>query len=143
VTNKVPQQLHQHINTAHPTNTCLVATVQPDGFAQVTPRGSVVVIDETTMGFWNRGGGTTASNLTDGGKVTIFYRNGQIRDILPSGGIARFYGTAQLHKDGPLRERVWTTMVEKEREGDPEKKGYAVIVKLERATHMNGKPLVP
>lgn len=143
MSNKVPQPLHQHINTAYPNNVCLVATVQPNGFAQVTPRGSVVVLDETTMGFWNRGGGTTASNLTNGSKITIFFRNPGIREHLPSGGIARFYGTAEIHKSGPMLEKVWTTMVEPEREKDPERKGHAVIVKLERAEHMNGKPLVP
>jgi len=138
---KIPTALHTHVNNAYPATPCLVSTVLPSGYAQVTPRGSVVVLDENTMGFWNRGGGTTAGNLEDGAKVTIYYRNPAIRELLPSGGVARFYGTAEVHKSGPMLEKVWTTMVEPEREKDPEKKGHAVIVHVERAEHMNGKPL--
>ena len=138
---KLPQVLHQHINTAYPNYPCVVATVLPDGYAQVTPRGSVVVLDDQTMGFWNRGGGTTAANVADGSKVTIFFRNPNIREILPSGGTARFYGTAEVHKSGPLLEKVWETMVQPERDRDPEKKGHAVIVRIEKAEHLNGKPL--
>jgi len=40
----IPRALHDHINTAFPANVCLVATVLPDGFAQVTPRGSTMVV---------------------------------------------------------------------------------------------------
>ena len=138
---KVPQVLHQHINTAFPATPCVVATVLPNGYAQVTPRGSVVVLDDQTMGFWNRGGGTTAENVKDGSKITIYYRNPNIRDLLPSGAAARFYGTAEVHKSGPLREKVWETMVQPERDRDPEKKGSAVIVRLEKAEHLSGKPL--
>jgi uncharacterized protein len=138
---KVPHVLHQHINTAYPNTPCVVASMMPDGYPQVTPRGSVVVIDDETLGFWNRGGGTTATNVSDGAKVTVFYRNPAVREFLPNGGTARFYGTAELHKTGPLREKVWETMVQPERDRDPEKKGFAVIVRLERAEHLNGKPL--
>jgi hypothetical protein len=138
---RVPAALHQHINTAYPNNPCLVGSVQPDGYAQVTPRGSVVVLDEQTMGYWNRGGGTTATNVADGSKITIFFRNPNIREILPAGGTARFYGTAEVHKSGPMYEKVWTTMVQPERDRDPDKKGHAVLVHLERAENLTGKPL--
>jgi len=40
---KIPKILREHINTAFPTYVCLVATVLPNGFAQVTPRGSTMV----------------------------------------------------------------------------------------------------
>ena len=40
------------------------------------------VVDDNTLGYWNRGGGTTAKNMSDGGKVLIFFRNTEIRDIL-------------------------------------------------------------
>jgi hypothetical protein len=35
---KIPKALHEHINTAFPAHVCLVGTVLPDGFAQVSPR---------------------------------------------------------------------------------------------------------
>src|SRR5207248_2557422 len=102
---KIPKVLHEHINTAFPINVCLVATVLPDGFAQVTPRGSTMVFDDEHLALWERGKGTTNQNLKDGTKVTVFFRKPQLREagILPKGGIVRFYGTATLHTSGPVR----------------------------------------
>jgi len=36
---KVPKILQTHIDTAFPANVCLVGSVLPNGFAQVSPRG--------------------------------------------------------------------------------------------------------
>ena len=71
---KIPQILHEHINTAYPANVCLVGTVLPNGFAQITPRGSTMVFDDEHIALWERGKGTTTENLTDGTPVTIFMR---------------------------------------------------------------------
>ena len=38
----IPNVLHEHINTAFPANVCLVGTAQPDGYAQISPRGSTM-----------------------------------------------------------------------------------------------------
>ena len=35
----IPKPLHEHINSAFPANVCLVATVLPSGFAQVSRLG--------------------------------------------------------------------------------------------------------
>jgi hypothetical protein len=41
---KIPQVLHEHINTAYPANVCLIRTMLPNGFAKITPRGSTIVL---------------------------------------------------------------------------------------------------
>ncbi len=140
---KIPQSLHQPINAAYPANVCLVATALPSGFAQVTPRGSVTVLDDETVGFWERGRGSTNESLKEGTKITIYFRDPKLREsgALPKGGIARIYGTAQLHKSGPMREKVWNSMIPVERERDPEQKGFAVTFKVERAEELDGTPL--
>jgi hypothetical protein len=88
---KIPQVLHEHINTAYPANVCLIGTVLPSGFAQITPRGSTMVFDDEHIALWERGRGTTTENLTDGTSVTIFMRKPALREtgILPKGGILR------------------------------------------------------
>jgi hypothetical protein len=93
----IPKSLHEHINSAFPANVCLLATVLPNGFAQVSPRGSTMVFDDEHLALWERGKGSVNSSLTDGTKATIFLRNIALREsgLLPKGGIARFYGTAQ------------------------------------------------
>ena len=140
---KIPQVLHEHINTAFPANVCLVGTVQPNGFAQISPRGSTMVYDDEHLALWERGKGSTNAMLKDGAKVTVYLRKPQLREsgVLPKGGIARFYGTAQVLKSGPAYEKVWEKLVQPEKERDPDKKGFAVLIKVERAEDLDGQPL--
>ena len=139
----IPKALHEHINTAFPVNVCLVATVLPSGFAQVSPRGSTMVYDEEHLALWERGKGSTNASLKDGTKVTVFLRKPQLREsgVLPKGGIARFYGTASIHKSGAAYEEIWRRLVQPEKDRDPEKKGFGVLIKVERAEDLDGQPL--
>lgn len=139
----IPRVLHEPINTAFPANVCLVGTVLPNGFAQVTPRGSTMVFDDQTLALWERGKGSTNATLKDGTRVTVFLRKPQLRDagVLPKGGVARFYGTAAIHKSGPAYEEIWTRLIQPEKDRDPQKKGFGVLIKIERAEDLDGQPL--
>jgi hypothetical protein len=139
----IPKTLHTHIDTAFPNDVCLVGTVLPNGYAQVTPRGSTQVFDDGHFSLWERGRGSTADNLADGTKITVYFRKPQLRadGILPKGGIARFYGTARLFKSGPVYEQVWTRLIQPEKDRDPDKKGFAVLIEVERAEELDGTPL--
>jgi hypothetical protein len=143
VLTSIPKPLHEHINSAFPANTCLIGSVLPDGFAQVTPRGSTMVLDDTHLAVWERGKGTTNAALKDGTKVTVFYRNPKLREsgMLPKGGIARFYGTAKIHKSGPVYDEVWQKLIQPEKDRDPDKKGFAVAISVDRAEDLDGAPL--
>ena len=61
--------------------------------------------------------------------------------ILPKGGILRLYGRAKVHKSGPVYEEIWNRLIEAEKKGDPEKKGYGVLITIERAEDLSGQPL--
>jgi hypothetical protein len=139
----IPKLLHEHINSAFPVNVCLVATVLPNGFAQVTPRGSMMVFDDEHLAFWERGRGTTNEILKDGTKVTVFFRKPELRqpEILPKGGIVRFYGVASLHKSGPIRDEIWNRVIQPEKDRDPEKKGFGVLVRIDRVEDLGGAPI--
>ncbi len=140
---KIPEALWEPINTEYPAKVVLVGISMPDGYVQISPRGSILVYDDETIGFWARGRGHTHNNMNDGDKVTVFFRDADLRasGALPRGGIARFYGTATVHTEGPAYEGVWERMVEKEREADPDKKGYAVLIAVERAEDLRHEPL--
>jgi hypothetical protein len=140
---KIPKALHDHINTAFPANVCLLGSVLPNGFAQVTPRGGTMVYDDEHIGLWERGSGSTAENMKDGSKLTIYFRKPSLREdgTLPRGGIARFYGTAKIYKSGPVYEEVWRRLVQPEKDRDPDKKGYAVLITIERAEDLAGQAL--
>jgi hypothetical protein len=140
---KIPKVLHEPINTAFPKDVCLVGSVLADGRAQITPRGSVMVVDDEHLATWERGSGSTSDNLADGAKITVFFRKPELRadGTLPKGGIARFYGTAKIHKSGPVYEAVWNQLIAPEKERDPKKAGYAVLIAVERAEELDGTPL--
>ncbi len=120
---KIPKILQSHIDTAFPANVCLVGSVLPSGFAQITPRGGTMVFDDEHIGLWERGKGSTNANLADGTALTVYFRKPQLREegILPKGGIARFYGRARIHKSGPVYEEVWRRLVQPEKDRDPQK----------------------
>ena len=140
---KVPKVLQEHINTAFPANVCLLGSTLPSGFAQITPRGGTMVYDDEHLGLWERGSGSTADNMKDGSKLTIYFRKPSLREegVLPLGGIARFYGTATIYRSGPVYEEVWRRLVQPEKDRDPDKKGYAVLIKVERAEDLAGETL--
>jgi hypothetical protein len=140
---RIPKVLQPHINTAFPANVCLLGSVLPNGFAQVTPRGGTMVFDDEHIGLWERGTGSTAENMKDGTKLTLYFRKPSLREegILPRGGIARLYGTAKIYKSGPIYDQVWERLIPPEKERDPQKKGYAVLIAIERAEDLAGEPL--
>jgi len=137
----IPKKIHPLIDGAFPTHTCLIGTVLADGFAQITPRGSTQVYDGDHISIWERGRGTTTGQMTDGTKTTVFFFDLGKRDVLPIGGIARLYGTASVHKSGPVYDKVWQRLIEAEKKSDPEKKGWAVLIKIDRAEDLLGQPL--
>ena len=139
----IPKVLQAHINSAFPANVCLVGSVLPNGYAQVTPRGGTMVFDDEHIALWERGKGSTSANLKDGTALTVYFRKPQLREegILPKGGIARFYGRAKIHKSGPVYEKVWEKLVQPEKDRDPNKAGFAVLIELERAEDLDGEPL--
>lgn len=141
---RIPKALQPYIDSAYPDHVCVVGRCMPDGYAQITPRGSVQVYDDDHLSIWERGSGSTSVPLHDGTPLTIYFRNAGLRSsILPIGGIARFYGVAEIHKTGPIYEKVWERLIEPERERDPEQKGFAVLIKVERAEDLVGRPLNP
>ncbi len=140
---KIPTKLNKHIDSAYPEHVCTMGTVLPDGYVQITPRGSILVYDEERLALWERGKGTSNASLADGTKVTVYFRNPALREdgTLKNGGIARFYGTAKQYKSGEIYDEVWDRIIPVEKERDPEKKGYAVIIDVERAEDLFGNPL--
>ena len=141
---KIPKILHEHIDTAFPANVCLLGSVLPNGFAPGdAARGGTMVYDEEHIGLWERGSGSSADAMHDGSKLTIYFRKPSLREegVLPRGGIARFYGTAKIYKSGPVYEEVWRRLVQPEKDRDPDKKGYAVLIAVERAEDLAGEKL--
>ena len=65
-------------------------------------------------------------------KVTVLYNN--MTDRIRW----RFYGTAEVHESGSIREDVMSRTVEAELERDPERLGVAVLVRVNKIAELSG-----
>ena len=135
----IPKKLQPHINAAFPAHVVTIGTVLSDGFAQISPRGSVQVYDDNHISTWERGIGRTQEEIRDGSPVTFFYSN---FDLVGEGmGFVRLYGRASIHREGAVYDRVWANLIEPEKKRDPERKGFALLVAIERVQDLRGNPV--
>jgi predicted pyridoxine 5'-phosphate oxidase superfamily flavin-nucleotide-binding protein len=119
---------------------CLVGTAAKDGHPQISPKGSVAVFDDQTLSYWERSNRSSLHHLRENPRVVIYYRNPARAAEMPFPGAAvRFHGTARLVADGPERERAWELTVPLEQQRDPEKKGSAVLVRVDLIEELSGK----
>ena len=139
----IPKKIQPHIDAAFPMHVCTVGSVLPDGYAQITPRGSTQVYDDNHISLWERGRGSTTGAMTDGTRLTVYYQNFELMQsgVLPIAGIARLYGKAEIHRSGPVYDKVWERLIQPEKDRDPDKGGFAVLIKVERAEDLLGQPI--
>lgn len=120
---------------------CLLGTVSDDGRPQISPKGSMLVHDDTTLAYWERSRRTAIGNIRNNDRVVIYYRNPDRAEDLPQGAALRFYGAARVVESGPEREAVMGKVVQKELDADPGRKGAAVIIAIDRITDLRGNEL--
>lgn len=109
----------------------LVATAGADGMPDVAFKGSLMAWDGEHLAFWERAHGTTLRNLEENPKMAALYRNGERRLMW------RFFGEAVLHREGPVRDGVMARTVAAELDRDPERKGVAVVMRIDQVVERN------
>ncbi len=114
---------------------CLVGTATKDGRPQISPKGSVMVFDKDTLAYWERSLRSALDNVAENPHVVIYYNNSEKRVRW------RFYGTATVHKSGPVRDEVMSRTVQAELDRDPERKGVAVVVRVDLINDLSGDVL--
>lgn len=115
---------------------CLLGTADRLGQPQISPKGSMMVFDATRLAFWERAGRSALANLHANPRVVVYYRNPNV----PGGSVAwRFFGTATVVETGALRDAVWARTVPLEQGKDPERRGAAVLIQVERVGDLSGK----
>ena len=115
--------------------TSLGGTASKDGWPQISPKGSVMVYDSETLAYWERSKRSAMDNLAENPKVVIYYNNQATRTRW------RFYGTATIHESGAIRDDVMSKTIQAELDRDPELKGVAVLVKVEKVGELSGNIL--
>lgn len=112
---------------------CVLATVGADGRPDIGPKGSMLVLDKQRLAYWERARGGHLENLRRSPHVAVLFLD------LEHGGYIRLFGRAELHEDGPLREQVMQRVVKPELDYDPERKGIAVVIEVERVHEPFGR----
>lgn len=120
---------------------CLVGTVSADGQPQISPKGSVLVHNETTLAYWERSNRTALDNVNANPRVVVYFRNPDRAEQLPQGAALRFYGTVRVLTEGAEREAVMGKVVERELKADPNRTGAAVMIDVEKITDLRGNEL--
>ena len=63
------------------------------------------------------------------------------RDGILDSGFLRFYGRAELHESGPVRDAIFNLLLPREQTHVGADTGIGVLVNIERAADVRGKPL--
>jgi len=106
--------------------TMLVATASKTCAPDLAFKGSVMVWDKDHLAFWERAHGVTLANLEENPQVALVYRNRE------AGKNWRFWGTAELLRDGETREGIMGRTFQPELDRDPERKGVAVLIRVDK-----------
>ena len=120
---------------------CLLATAGPKG-PNISPKGSMLVFDDEHLAYWERSKKQALENLGHDKRVAVMYANFKAqRDGVLESGFLRFYGTAELHETGPIRDAIFGKLLPREQTHDGADKGIGVLIAIERAADVRGKPI--
>jgi len=120
---------------------CLLGTTGENG-PNISPKGSMMIFDDDHIAYWERSKRSALQNLQHDARVVVVYSNMQAqRDGVLESGILRFYGRAELHESGPMREAIFARLNEREATHVGADQGVGVLIKVDRAEDVRGKPI--
>ena len=104
----------------------LFATASKSGMPDIAFKGSAMVFDNEHVAFWERALGTTFANLKENPGCCILYRNAANRTAW------KMFGEAQVLIEGPVRQQIMDRTIQLELDRDPERKGAAVLIRIDK-----------
>ena len=114
---------------------CILATAAAGGEPDIGYKGSMMVFDNESLAYWERTRRQHLKNVQENSKVVVLFRDPKTRVNF------RFHGVATVHQDGPVREKVMSRTVKDELDKDPERKGAAVVIRVDKVTNLAGQVL--
>jgi predicted pyridoxine 5'-phosphate oxidase superfamily flavin-nucleotide-binding protein len=107
-------------------NVLVLGTVSQDQKPLLSFRGSTAVFDDEHLSFWIRNNqGGTIEAIRNNPQVAMMYRSSTVPML-------QFSGRARIAQSPGERDRVFGLAHQKEQAQDPERKGVAVIVELDK-----------
>jgi hypothetical protein len=103
---------------------CIIATSSGSD-VDLAMKGSFMVWDQDHLAYWERALNETLAAIRANPRVAVLVR--------PKGAPPmRFYGDAHVVEDADQREAVYQRVIPEEQGRDPEKKGLAVLIRVDR-----------
>jgi IMP cyclohydrolase len=84
------------------------------------------------LSYWERSHRSSQQRLGENANVVVYYRNPARKENPYRAGCIRFHGKARVVTSGPERDKAWALTNHEEQSKDPDKKGAAVIIDLDR-----------
>jgi hypothetical protein len=131
---KITPEIASTINSALETKTPVVIAYADDsGQPSLSFRGSVHIVGDDQVAWWARNAeGKMITTLAAHPRVALMYRNPETRISF------QLQGRARIVRDEPARGRVYENSPKPEQDADPNRKGVAVIVDLDRVEGLAG-----
>jgi len=134
---KLTDEMKERINNAYRDKKyCIWATASKDAVPSISFRGSTFVWDDEHLAFWERSRQSGAEHLEENPHVVMLYM-----DFAARVGW-RFYGQATLFKEGEMRRRIMERTIKEELDKDPERKGYGVLVQIDKIRRYSGEEIL-
>ncbi len=114
---------------------CILATVSGSGEPNIGYKGSMMVFDNESLAYWERTRRQHQKNLSENQHVVVLFRDPATRINW------RFHGVATIHESGAVRDQVMAKVVKDELDKDKDRKGLAVVVRIDRVTNLQGETL--
>ncbi|MGH7772664.1 MAG: pyridoxamine 5'-phosphate oxidase family protein [Candidatus Binatia bacterium] len=114
---------------------CILATASENGEPDIGYKGSMMVFNNESLAYWERTRRQHLKNVLENPKVVVLFRDPKTRVNF------RFHGATTVYQDGPIREQVMARTVKDELDKDPERKGAAVVIRVDKVTNLAGQVL--
>lgn len=126
---KLPDEIKEMINNAFVPagKPVMFAYVDESGQPSLSFRGSTRAYSDDQLAVWVRNPeGGLLKSLDKNNRLSLLYRDPETRAQL------QFRGRGRIDSDEGVRDKLYAEIPERERSADPDKKGVALIIDLDR-----------
>jgi len=124
---RLTDEIKEAVNNSYDNRTPMVIVyVDENGQPSMSLRGTIQAYSDTQLAFWARITSSLPRHIAERPKLTLWYRDPATRTTL------QFRGRARQEDDQQIRDLVFDRSPANEQAADPERKGVAIIVDLDR-----------
>jgi general stress protein 26 len=119
------EQYADAVNNAVANQAVVVIATSNGPDVDLAMKGSFMVWDHDHLAYWERGLNETLAAIQANPRVAVLVRP-------PGSSPIRMYGAARVVDDPAQREAIYQRVIPQEQARDPDKKGLAVLIHIDR-----------